>query len=1786
MAGTKRSERQVSRRTKYRRASAMANITFAVKLVLFGVGVISLVGLIVWLMGMNNTTSTLPLNPGVTADQWQTSNPVLTARAEDQAQVFFSREDGEITLDVDPQTLADQVQFGGPGKTLVLISSLTSAVRVDASAQDGTLQETPVVFLPSSKSDSQNQETAIEQLHGTSDEWVPFGTLLDRLVQFGENTRQDRFFTSFGRRKRLLLIFELNDYDPITAPGSPHDFSKLAQEAFEELKPTWQESGALESMDVFIWLSHGQLQRNNLMDRSSASRSIFRHFVELGLTQADRLGNKDKKLQYVEYRDYVKNHVRGNAIRLKAWQSPVFLDASMDGAPKDFDILNVPGGEQDFVFVAPDRKQVDEEQAQKAKESLNTLWARLENQRTPMLLEAPSQYQQCLYQLVRMEQLWLRGLNSSEYDELRNAVATCLSDYENRYGDAAERSMPMHLLTGFSSSKGAIDRKWTTSLWEADYRAMRAATDDPPGTQELANFIEPDLNQIKQELELSPPADTQGKTIDELAKTALAERQNERTKSLSEMSAKTLWSALCQDKALPLLRRSVLQGIVHGVKIGDGTFAGFGNLGDIGPDGDVGPAWVEFAFLQRVADELNWEALEGPDGSPEILLHALVCRNLSGESWATIHPSLLAGFAQPFEDLENRRRLLEDRMFANDFSGLRDDFGKLRADFTSFVQGYRDFQREVLRQRANLMLAPHQLKFVMSNWESRYCSGSVKVVPPMDVSNGDSDDQTQGFVSLVQDYFDKWEDLRNFNPVDISSLGKLNLLNEEFEKLTRVEQVDSAGNGQLGLWDLSPGFAIKRLEDQANLDNAEGWAMISRLLPSPFFTAQQRRDFRANWLSSAGDAAAPDFSDEAELDKRFDGRPEDCIRVRQRLLQPAEPKSYLQVFHLPRPADQLTELSGGEGGQSGPSSESRFAVSHNLFEVRPFDASLRASERTSLWPRLTRYSQQSVDRVVEDFWALTDRTGGVRSYFADGAEIHRRRYAALQSELQKIGQSLPALDFQLLQAGNEVAGSFPTAWTPITENSRPPSVSIVRGSNNLRPAEFLRRQMYDYALAHFRVDQIARDNQVSRGPRRPVIGPWDQWNTSVDLLKDPQRLHVGWRGHRFQLDVGAAPPVQATETQIVDLNQELFSPPSPVVELVRVNPALRANVMLVLDCSSSMTQEITYEIRPENFDTRRKSEIALNAIEGLLGDLAAQRCYRLNMIAFGASNDYRIQSKKNWDLPRSYVHWKVQDGAEAKPESNIVRLAGWNENSIFDDAAMQQIQQAIDELGGDDNTYGFVGQTPLYFAMDRAIDELERMKTGNEQNLLVVISDGLDYVYTDQSQIESGSADYKALVQKLQQSGIQLSFFNFGSSAEDFGLEKEPQNPGEDYLRKKQEISNKMAEITNLPGGFVKNLREIGSLENFFQRVISKPRVEVSIRDGNQVVRRSRPLQFGPYVQNEGRIESSLKNPYGGNFQLGPNSFGTEYVKPEDWFRQLLDRQAGIDVQRGGQSVGFVTNDASSVGLNPGMNLKFVYDETAKTILTSYGPEDDASLEGWLPAGTGDQVYRLGRENVPGLIKVELWNPKDFTRLPKFAFLEIESESGNSILLTDYQFYAPGSNRYLLVFNIFAKAAREQLGIDGRQPMKVKPVLIFDDEVWDNEQKIDRNTKAVSFDYPSPAARYRVSYEARLIQSSRRLELTVTVKSAGGQQEDQAAVPLEELLVQIVPVNQQYGFVQANNLKVTRTRTYDADKQLIELVHRFQVPQESWNAGQLEVRFGEARKFGSSVLPVWPLKFD
>ena len=1754
MAGGKRSDRQVNRRAKYQRASVFANLKFGFKLLLFAGGLALLVGVLVWFLSSYNRTSTLALNPDREPQTWGTSNAPLLSEQEDQAQVIFVLDDGQIRLEAKPQKDEDQVQFGGPGKSLVLFSSLRTGVRrvaSDAAGAGGVNSNgdaadlsVPMVLLPSSKTDPGNA-TAVEQLGGSGKDWVPFGDLLDAIVEYASEAKRDRFIFNFGRQRRLLLVFECNDYEPIASPANPDDFAGLAQQVFDEKSAEWKQAGLLDRMDIFAWLSHGTLQRNNLMDRSAESRSIFRHFVELGLSQADSFGNRDRKLQYNEYRDYVERQVAGNAQRLKTWQKPVVMHASQ-GEPLDFEILQLDKLEnpESFLFRAAERKPLENDTNQ----SLDNLWQRLEVQRRPILLEAPSQYQQCLFQLVQMERLWSRGLlASTEYDQLTKNVNAILEGFESRYGSEGPGSLPVHLLQG----EAQVARALTCSLWESRYDQLLAGESAVDAIGILRNFVEPDAEALREELQASQAADP-STTIEEKVARELANRNAKRAEALDKLSAEKLWLALCGEGAGPLLSEEILRGIVYGVRIGDGVHAGLGSLEPNGPSD--GLLWMEMAFLKRLADELDWGALSGPAGSPEAVQLAIKCRSQSARIWATLHPGLYAGFDTQLAELERQQRLLEDRLLANDFEGLRDAFGQLGADYDALAANYAKLEREVLRQRRNLIEAPHRLKFFVDTWESQYCGSLEPTLEPA------------GFKELFGQYLERWQSLRQFQAVNGDNTAALARLNADLEQLWQ-----EAAAGKTSFHPVSPEQS-QQLSQGVKLDNAEDWTLVSRLLQSPFYSAVERAQNRVKWQSAAGQSAEP-VDSTPELDDELAQRPLACLQLRKAMLQKAgESARMAELYHVPRPPGIEP---GNPGAFNLPDS---LAVVHNQFEVQPESAGPALAERAALWPACQRYCQAHVDRVVLDFWALgdnSDRPQQVKTnYFADMAELLATRHASLSKRLDRDFRApLEPLDLGLLTAAKSVAAGFGQAWQVLRPDPQQPlAVLGLNPQVDLNPPALVgpRTNVYAFARFYFRLDELRRDGRTAIGERQTERDPLGSWSKQdVPLLPGMgQRLTIAWRGHEFSTMLTPAPPRRPTEESTFRIVDNLRSPDNPKIEVVRVNPRLQANIVLVLDCSSSMRDDVDRDLLPEGFDPRPKSTIALDAINELLRDLAGQRAYRLNMIAFGASNDYKIGDKQDFDLPVSYSdRWTIRgDLGEDKPEKNLVRLNLAEASEVFDEQARVRMQQALEELRGNNGKRGFVGQTPLYFAMDRGIDQLVEMQQGDEKSILVVISDGLDYVYTRQANIAAGSADYGALRNKLGAKGVDLCFFNFGSRKEDFG-------PIFNQAR--------LDEIKNFPG-LVTNLRTSGSLEDFFRQLIARPGAEVRLLSGENS-RRSRRLAFGAYRELDGRLQSQLLNPDGNAFRMGPRSFSTELITPEAWFAQVLGREISMKILQDDSQVQLKQNDAERFRVQPGMRQVFVYDETAQTLRAEFDPEGSRDVDGWDPLGDagGTGYYKFGQKDGAMQVQLALWNPDQATQLPEYAFLRAQFEGGPPFFLLDYRVSPSETNRYLLNFSSLRSTVREMEVTDGSR-LTVEPVLVFDSgKLWDAEPVIDRDTRSVRLDFPLGSKQYQIDFDKQPLTNSNSVELVVQVEVA---EAGEGRSP-DDVLVQLVPANRRYGSLQFREVKVARTRQLDSEGELTRITHRFEVPVETWTTGQMSIRFGRTKDLLKNSLPAKQIRF-
>jgi len=388
--------------------------------------------------------------------------------------------------------------------------------------------------------------------------------------------------------------------------------------------------------------------------------------------------NNDKvgqDLSYLELKAYLEEKVFEKAKLHQFLQKPTFLEPD---ASDDFELLRKASGEVGVGTLFSYEKRGDGQQLDGHWESFFKK-KRIAN----WDLENPLAIQQANALLLRMERLWYEGKTST--------------DLFGKYSDKLENLL---------NSDSGIE-------------PVCHSLHDQMAVELRQNGLE-DLSFPLLDRELLLP-------LPPVASDA-SEEEQKKASDLVRVRKKTVkqWGEANSDwRAAMSVWQALLSDSVAGKDAGYHAMIGQGlkllsGPSQCSPDSQSGIPieYNEIAYLRRVNDELKWN----PGESFEKLVNrSLKTRDASNRFVATLPPVLVRQFEEEFEKLENRRRQLEDRLFAHhrfdealgEMRILLSDYKKLQANADQFGARFKAAQ-------ATLVNSGHEFRFLVEGYASGF----------------------------------------------------------------------------------------------------------------------------------------------------------------------------------------------------------------------------------------------------------------------------------------------------------------------------------------------------------------------------------------------------------------------------------------------------------------------------------------------------------------------------------------------------------------------------------------------------------------------------------------------------------------------------------------------------------------------------------------------------------------------------------------------------------------------------------------------------------------------------------------------------------------------------------------------------------------------------------------------------------------------------------------------------------------------------------------------------------
>jgi hypothetical protein len=241
------------------------------------------------------------------------------------------------------------------------------------------------------------------------------------------------------------------------------------------------------------------------------------------------------------------------------------------------------------------------------------------------------------------------------------------------------------------------------------------------------------------------------------------------------------------------------------------------------------------------------------------------------------------------------------------------------------------------------------------------------------------------------------------------------------------------------------------------------------------------------------------------------------------------------------------------------------------------------------------------------------------------------------------------------------------------------------------------------------------------------------------------------------------------------------------------SPWKQLSVVLVLDCSQSMNQELEAD--------KSRLTVAKEALQQLMARLGSQRNVRLGVRLFG----HRV----GWSTDRPVrrlpsLTYTGEIPAELTPERDVEQLLPLGQ---FNFQSAQQVFSALDSV-----KQGW-GQSPLYYSVEQALREDFAAEGPATDRHIVVITDGRDYQARPGGE---GTASSSTVLQAWRERRVPIHILSLGADVE------EERAAADEFTR--------LAEQT---GGIFRNLTGALDLQTTLDAIVTPDLYRLERRDGS-----------------------------------------------------------------------------------------------------------------------------------------------------------------------------------------------------------------------------------------------------------------------------------------------------------------------------------------------------------------
>ncbi|MEL7497144.1 MAG: hypothetical protein AAFN77_06000 [Planctomycetota bacterium] len=1294
----------------------------------------------------------------------------------------------------------EKVLFGGPENNVLF---LFADVVADVRTVNG--EEIPSVFVP--YTDEQLKTQAYAGLRATetdtaASQWVAFETYLSMLI---DGIRDNYESDSKGN---IVFVLDVDHPDlPARLPPQQNQFIRLCEDQWEQsLSKT-----IADDFDVFVWLSHSPGQKSYVDSDPSKVESFFKRRFEMAITgdvlPKDWESTGRDWVSFRQLQSYLKRWVEtDSAVHLLA-QTPTFLQPEHFTDDQNFPVLEFE--------VRPETTDQCGKLFNYTQRTLNNQldahWATLDRLKVERHwdLENPLARQRATMLLLQMEKLWYLGFEQTVlFKDLESQLAgvggifnqvTTIDPVLHSLADAAEsRSAPL---------PSPIDLKLLSNSVEG---------------------LDPESAEAKKEL---------FRRADELK----TWRQNH----LDWRGAMSCWLALKDSRRFS---RQQIVDVLTELKT---------NRNQTNPDhleststldlSDIN--WNEIAYLKRLQNELVWPEKERELAPFQSLVQVtLQIRHKANEFSSKMVPCLVNRFQGPLLELEEERRLCEDLLFANDTAALTTRLAQLDQRYQDLAGRYKVVREQYQAIEDDLLLAPHELKYVLESASVPEEYGDRTVANELEAWFFDEE---SGFADL-------WESLGN-QMIGVVVDKPSEAVTEAFETHRRTIFEKQAADGTIdpttqekkriatNAW-LDQQWLSQQLRDKTGnvsfMNVADGNLLARRLLHWPGLSLDQRKQIRLGL--SKPDSVDP--SGEAERNYKF-GQVATSQQIHKLMLDNDV------AIRFRRDDNPVVYNTGNLSSDENYFIQLAYQAHRQLIESNVNDETSRQVTR-AINDFHSRKSDLSFQRVAGDNWGSPKV--GAQSFVAGSLSNHNfiitNRIETFQDSVRKdtvkeVWTSGPKQDWPAqLQRIEAFAKEFQLfRWIATDEIAKNETLAELLGAapDQMVYALFPERKSTAVRPSTFDVQNAVLDTQAFKG-------------------KYVRNLNVYLRGH--QMTMGVQAPQKSADPKTITVVPKMERVPSTrvIVKREEIGPSA-GQVTLVIDCSDSMaTSEISNDEKISRMDRLRDDVI------DFLRDISLRSDISVSLVAIGASEKWVMQNKPAKD-PRSadeLSRWKKVAGTDVwHYRENGNRVTRDNVESLIN---------AVKEL----KPYG---DTPILEGVDSALGLTE----GEEQNLVVLLTDGFEFNNRHRKPGQGYQFDplglYKKISNELMSAPkFEMVVFSYVPEVGENGTEQRT-----DFLSKfkgmiaqnfdADEIVRRVQKIERLAdSNKVRHRRdnESGALKKFFDNLLPKPYVKAH-DDKREFFRE--PIV---YPKNEGLpvLEKQLGTE---RLPKGRWSIGVEYTEPK-----------------------------------------------------------------------------------------------------------------------------------------------------------------------------------------------------------------------------------------------------------------------------------------------------------------